>query len=160
MEARAVNIRGPAILALEQLLKVSGVGPASSSSGTRRTARVDGKGDFGRQLKHVMDGGEAPTVHAAAPMGPLDALLAAQSVGDSTEREARRRAVRRGEDILDRLETLRVSLLLGTVSRDVLEGLTRLLQAQRTEQLDPRLAALMDEIELRAEVELAKLERG
>jgi hypothetical protein len=141
-------------------MKVSGVGQTSSSAGTKRSARAEGKGDFGRQLQQVMEGAESPTVHAAAPLGPTDALLAAQSVGDATEREGRRRrTIARGESILERLEALRRSLLLGAVPRETLAQLTQLLRTQREQQLDPRLAALMDEIELRAEVELAKLER-
>lgn len=48
---------------------------------------------------------------------------------------------------------------LGTLPRERLDRLTRLLAERRGEIDDPRLAALIDEIELRAAVELAKLER-
>ena len=140
-------------------MKITGTGQASSSTPARRSGRVEGKGEFGRQLKEVMDGGEVPVAQSAAPASAIDALLAAQSVGDATDQEGRRRAMERGEGILETLEALRRALLLGNVPRHTLTELTNLLRAGRSELLDPRLAALMDEIELRAAVELAKLER-
>ena len=65
--------------------------------------------------------------------------------------------IRRGEDILDRLEDLRHGLLTGTISADKLQTLAHVVRTGRGNCGDPRLAALLDEIELRAEVELAKL---
>ena len=90
----------------------------------------------------------------------VDSLLAIQSVGDATDREGRRRLVRRGEEMLDRLEDLRRDLLLGAVPTDKLVALAQMVRMQRGNCADPQLGALLDEIELRAEVELAKLSRG
>ena len=83
-----------------------------------------------------------------------------QAVDDSTERQARKRLIRRGEDILDKLEEIRHGLLLGTVPKEKLMDLAQMVRERREACQDPRLAALLDEIELRAEVEIAKLSRG
>jgi hypothetical protein len=46
--------------------------------------------------------------------------------------------------------------LAGALSRRSLERLTALVATERAHAVDPRLASVLDEIELRAKVELAK----
>lgn len=141
-------------------MKVTGIGPSSSASSTRRTQKGEAKkGEFARHLSDALGGTDAQAVESAAPLGVVDALLAAQMVGDTTDRESRRRMAQRGEEILDRLEEIRHGILLGTVSKERLLGLAQLVRNRRDSVADPRLAAVLDEIELRAEVELAKLSR-
>jgi hypothetical protein len=95
----------------------------------------------------------APT---AAP-SPLGALFALQEIGDAgTER---RRALARGDHLLDRLDRLRHDLLAGAIDPDSLADLARTARSARVQVNDPGLAAVLDEIELRAAVELAKLSR-
>jgi hypothetical protein len=89
-----------------------------------------------------------------AALASLDAVLALQGLPDAAER--RRRAVRHGHALLDGLEALRLALLDGSLSSATLRQL-----AERREPLgEPRLDAVLAEIELRAAVEVAKLERG
>ena len=123
----------------------------------RRKGRGEavGSGAFASDLE-----GETPaaaSVGAGASLGQVDALLALQEVPDSLVGDAG--AKRRGEELLEELEQLRLGLLAGVLPREGLDRLTRLLAERRGEIDDPRLAAVIDEIELRAAVELAKLER-
>jgi hypothetical protein len=97
------------------------------------------------------------TVAPAQPLAALDAVLAVQEAEDGLER--RRRAIRRGYDLLDELEAIRDGLLAGTLPRTVLRRLDILIAEKRGRTDDPTLEALLDEIELRAAVELAKLEQ-
>ena len=97
---------------------------------------------------------DAQATTPAQPAAPTDSLLAAQEVPDAAV--ARRRSVKRGRDILGQLEGLRLALMAGAVPRLRLEQLVELVARQRTAVADPRLAAVLDEIELRAQVELAK----
>jgi len=53
----------------------------------------------------------------------------------------------------------RRALLAGSVPKDRLIQLAQMVRARRDTVSDPRLATILDEIELRAEVELAKLSR-
>jgi hypothetical protein len=61
--------------------------------------------------------------------------------------------------MLDHLEEIRLGLLLGTIPMAKLEQLGQLVRAKRDQINDPQLLAILDEIELRAAVELAKLSR-
>ncbi len=148
-------------------MKISGVGPGGAPQGRRTEKSGKEKGaEFARALRRFTD--EARTddsrpVDAPANLGGLDSLLALQmvdSAGDTLDSPAKRKAiVQRGEDILDRLEELRVGLLLGSIPKDRLASLAQLVRDRRETAQDPQLGALLDEIELRAEVELAKLSR-
>ena len=82
-------------------------------------------------------------------------MLALQEVSDSTTR--RGRALERGATMLERLDDIRHGLLLGVVPREKLKALVQMVQGRRERSDAPRLAAILDEIELRAAVELAKL---
>ena len=140
-------------------MKVSGIGAASGPAQTRKAGKAEkvSSGSFAQQLAET-DGVEgAATVDAPVAMGGIDALLAAQSVGDSLERETRRRLIKHGEDLLDKLDEIRHGLLMGSISKEKLIGLAQMVRSRRDTVADPRLAAVLDEIELRAEVELAKL---
>ena len=86
----------------------------------------------------------------------LEALIALQEVGDPTER--RRRAVGRADKILDALDSLKIELLEGTINPAMLERLTRAVREQRSMTDDPKLEDLLDQVETRAAVELAKHE--
>jgi len=100
----------------------------------------------------------APVTTAAGPTGvtSLDALLALQEVGGPLER--RRRAVRRAGRILDVLDEVKIALLDGGLPPAALHRLMSAIREERGGTEDPRLEGLLDEIETRAAVELAKLE--
>jgi hypothetical protein len=84
----------------------------------------------------------------------LNALLALQEVDDSTE--GRKRARRRADDLLDQLEDLKLSIMLGEVPLAQLENLAGLLAQRQAATDDPKLSQIINEIEIRAAVELAK----
>lgn len=142
-------------------MKVSGAGSSSAASGGRRVDKSSGKkGEFKQALVDAMDGaGDVRAADGPSSLGGIDALLMAQSVDDPAERQSRQRLLRRGEDILDKLEEVRHGLLLGTVPEEKLMDLAQMVRGHRANCQDPRLGALLDEIELRAEVEIAKLSR-
>jgi hypothetical protein len=138
-------------------MKVSGPsGP--SATGSARSART---ADAARGFEPLMtsSAGSASGVTAAggvARLTSLDALMALQEVGGPLER--RRRAVGRASKILEALEDLKLDLLDGRLSPAALETLTRSVREQRALTDDLRLEGVLDEIETRAAVELAKLE--
>jgi hypothetical protein len=91
------------------------------------------------------------SVNGAAP---VDSLLAVQEVDDPADRPAKAR--QRAEDILDRLDKVRHGLLSGAFARRDLVSLARLVRIEKLEVNDPKLTEILDQIELRAEIELAK----
>jgi hypothetical protein len=92
----------------------------------------------------------------ASAVASTDALLALQEVEGPLER--RRRAVKRGGRLLDALDTLKVALLGDGSSTTALQGLARAVRESRADAGDPALEGVLDEIETRAAVELAKAE--
>ena len=75
---------------------------------------------------------------------------------DSDKRPASSRAVL----ILDRLEDIRQGLLVGAISKPKLQELAGAIKETREAALDPEMNDILDEIELRAKIELAKFEEG
>lgn len=94
---------------------------------------------------------------AARPLGGIDALIALQEAPDP--REGRKKAIKRASSLLESLDEIRIGLLLGRIPRSRLEELVRMVETGRDRMNDPRLETVLDEIELRARVELAKLDR-
>ena len=101
----------------------------------------------------------APTLAGATGLNDIASLLALQGVPVAEDpRERRRKAVKRGLDLLDVLENVRIDLLGGGVASDRLERLVQMLGG-RAPSGDDRLDALVADVELRARVELAKFGR-
>ena len=97
-------------------------------------------------------------VNSSAPAVPISAVLALQDIADSTERDANE--FTRGTNILEHLDRIRLGLLSGGIPRQTLQRLAAELNATRSATADPRLRAIIDEIDLRARVEIAKYDRG
>lgn len=135
-------------------MRVTERSAAAGMSGASGTQRASGTGQ-----RFSLGGAESAArpagVQAAAPMDSMAGLLAVQAAGDAVER--RRRALRRGRGLLDGLDALKVALLSGSVPAGQLESLRGQLRARSEAADDPALADLLAHIELRAEVELAKL---
>ena len=66
----------------------------------------------------------------------------------------------RGGRILDVLDGIKVAMLGGELSGGDLDRLRRAIREERAATEDPKLEAVLDEIEVRAQVEMAKLEKG
>lgn len=144
-------------------------GPKSSSSvqgaGRARKAGPAGKpGEFAAELDRVSgadEAGPAEAVDQAGAVVGIGGILAAQSVdpdGAPGHKERQRRA-QRGNEMLDRLEEIRAGLLAGVIPKARLQELAQIVREKRERGADPVISRLLDEIELRAEVELAKLSR-
>lgn len=99
-----------------------------------------------------------PTPAAArSASAAIDGLFVLQEVVD--ELTGKRRAVLRGDKLLDELEELRLGLMSGTMPRSQLEALRQLAREHGPTIDDPKLASILSDIELRVAVELAKLDR-
>lgn len=136
-------------------MKITGPGRLGSvPARPGRVSRGKGSGGFASAMGGEPEG--AAPVRAHAPMGAVDGILAVQEVPDALK--GRSRGLARGYNLLDRLDDIRLGLLMGAIPRAGLLDLRRQLRARRSALHDPRLAAILDEIDLRAAVELAKLD--
>jgi hypothetical protein len=130
-------------------------------NGTALTApaantRRPGSGSFKVAGEEAPRAAGSPT--AARVIGGIDTLLALQGVENPAER--RQRAVKRGRYALDVLDELKMGLLDGKLDSSVLTRLKSAAAALKDDTGDPALDAVLAEIDLRVEVELAKAETG
>jgi MoaA/NifB/PqqE/SkfB family radical SAM enzyme len=86
----------------------------------------------------------------------VDAVVGMQEITDDTKDE--RGAKNRANLILNKLEDIRMGLLLGEIPKSNLEELSKVLEVARENSVDSKLLEIIDDIELRAKIELAKLE--
>ena len=109
-------------------------------------------GEFAAQIS-----GPSPAagVSGSAPINAVGAVLALQETPDATS--GRAKALMRGDQLLDLLDEIRLGLLTGSIPKDTLVEITDLLKEKREDLQDPRLVEVLDEIDLRTQVELAKL---
>ena len=139
-------------------MKVNGPRGAAST-GSTSGARPSSASGF--SLGASATGGSAPAAQAArasnvGAVGGVDALLALQAEEGPTER--RRRAIGRGGRILDVLDQVKIALLDGEGAGTQLERLARAVREARADVDDPGLEGLLNEIDTRAAVEMAKAE--
>ena len=94
---------------------------------------------------------------ASAPKAAanIDALLALQGIEEDPI-ERRKRSVQRGKGALDVLDDLKIGLLSGNFDASTVNRLRDAAANLKSSSGDPGLDAVLSEIELRVEVELAK----
>jgi len=119
------------------------------------TARRAGSSSF--SLPEQAAGTESRPIAAPRASAGIDALLARQGHEDPTER--RRRSVARGRGALDVLDDLKLAMLTGGFDAGTVARLRTAAADLKSSSGDPGLDAVLSEIELRVEVELAKAGR-
>ena len=128
-------------------------GPNGTTLGTpAANARRTGPSGFA-----LPDTAAAPETRSAAgpkAAGNIEALLAMQGIEDPVER--RKRSVQRGRGALDVLDDLKIGLLSGNFDSSTVNRLRDAAANLKSTSGDPGLDAVLSEIELRVEVELAK----
>lgn len=135
-------------------MKVNGPGGTASvgSGGVRRPVAGGFSLEGAAAAPEAASSGAAAGVAAAT----LDALIAIQAAPTALER--RRRAVGRAGRLLDMLDDVKLSMLEDGNPGLALDRLRIAIREQRDGTDDPRLEGILDEIETRAAVELAKRE--
>ena len=135
-------------------MKVTGpsrsAGPSAATGGAR--AAPTGGAGFSPMAP------VASASHASGPsgVGSVDALIALQETSGPLER--RRRAAQRGGRILDVLDEMKLALLEGMHRPEAFDRLRRLIREERAATEDPGMEDVLNEIDVRAAVELAKQE--
>ena len=127
------------------------------SSGVGRSSAA---GRTGSGVDFVPSGGAAPAKVAGnmptQAMAGMDSILALQAVEEPLS--GKKKAVRRGASLLDQLDDIKTDLLIGRVDPARLDGMVSML-AELRDRTMPGLDSLLDDIDLRVRVELAKFGR-
>ena len=124
------------------------------STRASRAVSGDGKGFAPEESSQATAAGLTGT----GPIAAVDTILALQGIDDSPDQ--RQRAARHGEQLLGLLDEVRDGLLAGAIPRATLHRLAHATTASHQSFADPKLQGILEEIELRALVELAKLEQA
>jgi Class II flagellar assembly regulator len=134
----------------------------------KRSASLDGAGAFSDLLDGISPSTEVNEratmasverlgeVQNVACVNDLDVILSAQAVGNDFA--TRQRKIRTAHMTLDSLELLRFALLSGSVPSYLLQSIEDRMHELKYQESDPMLREILEEIELRAAVELAKLQ--
>src|ERR1700744_4441788 len=126
---------------------------ATSSGGTRKTS----SGGF--MLPDLGTTQETRAALAPKQTANIDALLAMQGIEEELT-EKRKRSVTRGKRALDVLDELKIVLLSGRLDASMASRLRDAAAGLKQTSGYPGLDAVLSEIELRVEVELAKAGQG
>lgn len=134
-------------------MKIAGAHPVQSNTIRRRDQdKSSASAKFSSELSPTRQ----PAAGASAGQAvPIDGLLALQEVDE--DGRGGRQARERGDAMLDRLDEIRHGLLTGRVNPTTLQNLLKQVRQQQETFPDPKLTEILEEIELRAAVELAKL---
>ncbi len=134
---------------------------STSRVGSSSVRRVSGGSTGGDSAFRVSDAGEQPRAQALSgttTIAAVESILTLQGIDDSTS--GRSRGLAHGERLLDMLDEVRDGLLAGGIPRATLNRLATAVSKRQEGFNDPKLQTVLDEIELRARVELAKLEQA
>jgi len=147
-------------------MKIGGVKQGKGVDRAKPSKGVSGGSGsaFADQLRGASQGASASVAETGmvdtVSLDGVDALLAMQEVGDGTDEKSRRQAASYGEDLLTRLNAIQDALLTGAIPKESLMEMAKKLRAGRVKIQEPRINSILDEIELRVEVEIAKYTRG
>ena len=140
-------------------MKIEGPSKAGKTSKTGKvdkTRQADGSfGDMVAQAAH-----EASSTAATQSIAKVDALLAVQGVESATDREAKRKMRARGDQILRQLDHIRLGILTGRLSAGELIDIAAVVASHRQQIDDPAMNGVLDEIDLRAQIEIAKMKKA
>ncbi len=138
---------------LSMRMKINPTRPAQASSAT---ARKKGASKTSFAPSQQTEQQATSSISAPSPISSVDALIALQ--GEEQVPTATQKATKRAHSLLGILDTIRLGLLEGGIPQSTLKRLLHALGEQREDTLDPKLEAILNQVEIRAQVELAKLE--
>ncbi len=138
-------------------MEIKGPGKVETSS-IRRASRPAGTSSSTFTLADAPETVRGQVVSSAGPLTAVDNILMLQGVDDSLS--GRSKGLVHGEELLDMLDEVRDGLLSGGIPRRTLNKIANAVSKRQDGFADPKLQNVLDEIELRAKVELAKLEQA
>jgi class II flagellar assembly regulator FliX len=134
-------------------MRIYGPNGTSQTTSTSSTRKTSSSGSF--TLPDIGTSQETRATLAPKQTANIDALIALQGIEEEPT-ERRKRSVQRGKRALDVLDELKLSLLSGKLDTAMALRLRDAATGLKQSSGDPGLDAILAEIELRVEVELAK----
>ena len=141
-------------------MEIKGTGPVGGSN-IRRVARGTSSTTDSVFKPTTPEGEDQPRAQMVSGPGPIAAvetILTLQGFDDGGD--GRSKGMAFGQNLLDMLDQVRDGLLAGAIPRATLSRLATAVSRKQDGFVDPKLQSVLDEIDLRARVELAKLEQA
>jgi len=139
-------------------MRITEVGTTKSSAVTKKNK---GKitSDFGSILDEASaaeDSASLPEVAAPASINMIDSLIAVQQA--ESQYDSSEESISYGKELLGFLDEIKSGMLEGGVSMEKLQKLKNGIKKERGWVVDDKLSSVLNEIEIRAKVEIAKLD--
>ena len=140
------------------MINVGNIKKTESVSSAKAKKSAGSSQSFASYLSQTT-GPKSQAVGGASNISVADAIFSTQMVGSEEEREIKRKLIKRSSELLGKLEDIRDGLIMGYIPKEKLIEISRFVKERRFNAADEKLKDIIEEIELRVEVELAKLMR-
>ena len=141
-------------------MKVTKTGGAKEASSTRKASKPSADdGAFVEALRGTSGAETTEAAQATGGAGPVSGFFGVELTQDATDHRSRGLMMEYGNDLIDQLDRIRMGIMAGAISKDRLQDIARRLRERKITSDDPRLNDLVQDVELRVEVEIAKLTR-
>lgn len=139
-------------------MKVQGPGGIKDAGKTKKKSSASSadNASFDSMLASA-DAKETQSAASSGSIAQVDALLSIQEAEDPTQGGAKKRMRQRADKILNMLDDVRDAMLGGQLTVGHMVDIADVVASHREKITDPALTGIMDEIDLRAQVELAKM---
>lgn len=140
-------------------MKITNTDGIKGAGKSKKSKKTGDSGAFDAALSDAESTGESSSTNAPVAMDGVEApssLLSLQEVGDGAS--SRQQTLKQGRQSLDVLEDLRRDMLLGDDNPHLLQRLRDQQARMNQHVFDPSLRDVMDDIDLRLAVEIAKRE--
>ncbi|MCC7305728.1 MAG: flagellar assembly protein FliX [Alphaproteobacteria bacterium] len=138
-------------------MKIEGTGKTQGAAKAKKSggSSAADAAAFGEMMASNMK--ETAAAATTQSIAMVDSLLAVQAAEDPAARAAKKRVRQRAEGVLKELDKIKVAMLSGNLTVGHMVDIADVVASHREKISDPGLTALLDEIDLRAQVELAKM---
>lgn len=143
-------------------MKIEGPSKPQATEKTKKAGKSSKTSETESSFEAFVASGpkEAAPAAAAQSIAKIDVLLAVQGTEDPAQGAARKRMQMRAQSVLKELEKIRISLLAGNMTVGHVIDIADVIASHRERISDPGLVSILDEIDLRAQIEIAKMRKA
>lgn len=138
------------------MFRIDNIKKSSESVKTKSTKGISSGENFADYLKSGNINNKTE-INTSSSITTTGAIFAAQMIDDEEEKQIKKKLIKKANTLLDNLEEIRQEIIFGAVSKEKLIEISRLVKQRNVDTSDEKLKEILAEIELRVEVELAKL---
>ncbi len=137
-------------------MEIKGPGRITTPGISRKgKKKASARAEFSKSLSPEETSSATPP-SGTSPLTAVSSLLSLQEMPTSSE--GRSKGLARAEDLLQHLEMIRHGLLAGQIPKHKLKDVVAAVSREQERTDDPALGEILNDVELRVKVELAKLE--